>query len=43
MEKGILPVARGWMEQTNKYIEIMDYIDGEVRNHIREEGAKNGR
>lgn len=30
MQKGILPDTGGWMDQTNKFIEVMQFIQGEL-------------
>ena len=29
--KGILPTEKGWLNESNKYIEIMTFIDNEVK------------
>jgi hypothetical protein len=42
-EKGFLPNGTGWMNQPNKFIEVMAFIDSELSKHQREMEQKNGR
>lgn len=42
MKDGILPNNGGWLEQTNKFCEVMDFIDKKVLKEI-ETNAKHKR
>jgi len=38
-QKGLLPNAGGWMQQSNKFIEVMFFLDAEIKRH-NEQGKK---
>lgn len=40
---GFLPNKNGWLEQSNKLIEMITFIDGEITKHQKEVEEKNAR
>lgn len=40
---GFLPSNGGWLNQTNKYIEIMNFLDSEITKFNKEQEVNNGR
>lgn len=41
-KNGMLPSDGGWMQQSNKFIDVMSFLDGEIEKH-KKEMAKDGR
>lgn len=41
-EIGLLPCGGGWLDQSNKYIEIMDFLSIEFAKINKARGEKNG-
>ena len=42
-KNGFLPNSGGWLQQANKFNEVMQFIDNELELHKKEQEAKNGR
>lgn len=42
-KNGFLPSNDGWLKQSNKFIQFMNFIDAEVTSHNKEQAEKNGR
>ena len=39
-KSGILPNAGGWLDQTDKFNEVMLFIDNEIRKHEKEQNGR---
>jgi hypothetical protein len=39
-KQGILPTSGGWLDQTNKFNEIMLFIDGQILKHKKEQNGR---
>lgn len=42
-KNGFLPNANGWMQQSNKFIEVVEFIDLQLSNYRNELENKHGR
>lgn len=42
-KNGFLPEQGGWINQSNKFIEIVNFIDNKINIHNKEMSDKNGR
>jgi hypothetical protein len=41
--RGFLPNKQGWLQQSNKFIEIVSFIDLEIERHHKEQEERNVR
>jgi hypothetical protein len=41
-KNGFLPVEGGWLKQTNKFIEVMSFIETTLMEQEKQEAQKNG-
>jgi hypothetical protein len=42
-KNGFLPMLGGWLNQSNKFIEVVSFIDDKITEHNNKEALKNGR
>lgn len=43
LKDGILPNDGGWLDQPNKFIEAMNFIESEINKSVKEDGRKQSR